>query len=295
MARVATTQHGMVGRWQLVGMGFGEEAIRVLLATARLVPVHREVFSVGHRRRDRGARWWAAVLAYGPKTVLSHRSAATAWGIASQGRRPVDVTASCGRQGVRRREGIWVHRCRLDPAERTWHDGFRFPLTTVARTLFDLAEFETYEFVHDAAREADRLKLPWTGELAVVCEHGRGRRALRPARRLLADLPPPDEGRSPLELRFVRFCRIYGIPLPAQNVTVLGREVDGLWAAAKLIVELDSWEYHGHRAAFEEDRARDPQMLLAGYRTIRVTHRRLDRDADILAAEIRGLLQLAER
>jgi len=290
LARVATVQHGMVARWQLVGMGFGEEAIRVLMATARLVPVHREVFGVGHRRKDRGARWWAAVLAYGPKTVLSHRSAAAAWGITSQGRRPVDVTAPCGRQGVRRREGIWVHRCRLEPPDRTWHDGFRFPLTTVARTLFDLAEFEPYELVQDAAREADRLSLPWTRELAAVCERGRGRRALCPARRLLADLPPLDEGRSPLELRFPPFCRAHGIPLPEQNVTVLGHEVDGFWSAAKLVLELDSWEHHGHRAAFEGDRARDPKFLLADYRVIRVTHRRLDREAETLAAEIRGLL-----
>lgn len=186
---MAGAQHGMVGRWQLVGMGFGEEAIRVLLASARLIPIHREVFAVGHERSDRGARWWAAVLAYGSKTVLSHRSAAAAWGIAKQGRHPVHVTAPCGRQGVRRREGIWIHRCRLDRSERTWHDGL--PLTTVARTLFDLAEFETYELVRDAAGEADRMKLPWARELGIVSERGRGRRAVRPIRRLLADLPPP--------------------------------------------------------------------------------------------------------
>lgn len=290
MGRVATAQHGMVARWQLVGMGFGEEAIRVLVASAHLVPIHREVFSVGHRRTDRGARWWAAVLAYGPKTVLSHRSAAAAWGIAGQGRRPVDVTAPSGRQGARRREGIWLHRCRLTQPDRTWHDGF--PLTTVARTLFDLAEIEPYEFVHDAAREADRLKLPWARELGGVSERGRGRRAVRPIRRLLADLPPPDEGRSPLELRFPPFCRAHGIPLPEPNLTVLGHEVDGLWPAAKLVLELDSWEYHGHRSAFEHDRARDPKFLLAGYRVIRVTHRRLDREADTLAAEIHGLLRI---
>lgn len=68
-----------------------------------------------------------------------------------------------------------------------------------------------------------------------------------------------------------------------------------LWPTAQLVVELDSWEHHSHRAAFERDRARDPQFLLAGYRTIRVTHRRLDQEADALAAEIRGLLALGER
>lgn len=288
LGMLATGQRGMVARWQLVELGFGEEAIRVLVEAGRLLPVHREVFAVGHRPRDRAARWWAAVLAYGPDAVLSHRSAAAVWGVAKQGRRATDVTAPCGRQGLERRSGIWVHRCRLGAEDRTTHAGF--PITTVARTLFDFAERESFEHLREAASEADRRKLPWTAEMGEVCARGRGRRALRPVRRLLADLQPPDEGRTPLEVRFPRFCRAHAIPPPAQNVTVLGHEVDALWPAAKLVVELDSWAFHGHRDAFEHDRARDPKFLLAGYRTVRVTHRRLDREAAALASEILALL-----
>ena len=290
LAGLATRQHGVVAHWQLLELGFGVRWIETRLWEMRLQAVHRNVYAVGHGRVSRRGRWWAAVLAYGPGTVLSHRSAAAVWGIASQGRRPTDVTAPRGRQGWERRGGIWVHRCKLAAEDGTTHNGF--PVTTVARTLFDLAEAEDHEHLCGAAQEADRLKLPWTREIGAVCERGRGRRALRPMRRLLADLQPPDEGRTPLELRFPAFCRAHGIPLPEPNVTVLGREVDGLWPAAKLVVELDSWEFHGHRAAFEGDRARDPKFLLAGYRTVRVTHRRLDREADTLAAEIHGLLAM---
>ena len=64
-----------------------------------------------------------------------------------------------------------------------------------------------------------------------------------------------------------------------------------LWPAAKLIVELDSWEFHSHRAAFQRDRARDTRLLVARYRTVRVTHERLDDEAAALADEIRGLLR----
>jgi very-short-patch-repair endonuclease len=67
-------------------------------------------------------------------------------------------------------------------------------------------------------------------------------------------------------------------------------EVDALWPDARLIVELDSWEFHAHRAAFEKDRSRDTDHLLAGYRTIRVTHRQLSDGPDRLAAQIRALL-----
>jgi very-short-patch-repair endonuclease len=98
------------------------------------------------------------------------------------------------------------------------------------------------------------------------------------------------EGRSPLEIRFAEFLRTHRIPAPAQNVLVLGHEVDALWPGAKLVVELDSWEHHGDRGAFEWDRARDPKLLLAGYRTIRITHRRLDSETREIAEQIRALL-----
>ena len=170
----------------------------------------------------------------------------------------------------------------------TTQDGF--PITTVARTLLDLAEVAPYETLKGAAEEADRLKRLRLRELEEAIERGRGRRALKPIRRLLDELVAPNEGRSPLELRFAAFVRERELPVPEQNADVLGHEVDALWPAAKLVAELDSWEHHGHRAAFERDRARDPKLLVASYRTIRVTHRRLDREAEKLAAEIRQLL-----
>ncbi len=164
-------------------------------------------------------------------------------------------------------------------------------MTTVARTLFDYAEVEPFWRLEQAWEEADRLKVLRLREVELVCERGYGRRALKPIRRLLAAARAPAEGRSPLEERFHAFCLDYRLPEPARNVHVLGREVDALWPEAKLVAELDSWEHHGHRGAFERDRARDPKFLIAGYRTIRITHRRLDREPSELASEIRQLLR----
>lgn len=288
LAALATRQHGVVSHQQLLGLGYGVRWVERRLWEGRLQSVHENVYAVGHSRLTQRSRWWAAVLAYGPGTVLSHRTAAVLWGIQRPRRGPIDVTAQCGRQGVERRSGIWVHRCKLSAEDVTTQDGF--PATTVARTLFDLAEVASYETLKSAAEEADRLKLLRLREVESVCESGYGRRALRPIRRLLVDLHAPDEGRSPLEVRFAAFVREHRLPAPFQNAAVLGHEVDALWPEAKLIAELDSWEHHSHRAAFERDRARDPKMLIAGYRTIRVTHRRLDREPDRLAAEIRDLL-----
>jgi predicted transcriptional regulator of viral defense system len=288
LARLATRQHGVVARRQLAALGFGEEAIKLRLDAGRLQRIHREVYAVGHRRLTHRSYWWAAVLAYGDEALLSHRSAAALWGLVRPRAGPIHVTASVGRQGVDRRTGIWIHRCKLDPEDRTTHDGI--PVTTVARTLFDYAEVVDYKHLQEAAEEADRLKRLRLRDLERVSERGRGRRALRPVRRLLVELAAPTEGRSPLEIRFHEFREKHRLPEPARNVHVLGHEVDVLYPGAKLVVELDSWEHHGHRAAFERDRARDPKLLIAGYRTVRVTHRRLDREPSELAQEIRELL-----
>jgi hypothetical protein len=228
------------------------------------------------------------VLACDEEAVLSHRTAAQLWGLLRPRRGRIDVNAPVGRQYHPGRLDIRLHRCKMEPHDRTTRE--RIPVTTVARTLFDFAEAAPFEELAAAAEEADRLKLLQLRDLQLACERGHGRRALKPVRRLLVELGVPDEGVSPLELRFPAFLREHRLPAPAQNVHVLGHEVDALWPAAKLVVELDSWEHHGHRAAFERDRARDPKLLIAGYRTIRVTHRRVDRDPLDVASEMRDLL-----
>jgi very-short-patch-repair endonuclease len=288
LAALANRQYGAVGRWQLVELGFGAEAIKLRLESDRLHHIHRESYAVGHGRISQRGSWMAAVVAYGAEALLSHHSAAALWGLV-RARGPIDVTAPLGRQGVRRRRGIRLHRCKLFDGDRTKRDGI--PVTTVARTLFDLAETVDYRHFEQACEEADRLKLLRARDLERLCELGRGRRALRPVRRLLADLRAATTTRSPLEERFQAFVREYRLPPPATNVLVLGKEVDALWPAARLIAELDSWEFHSHRAAFQRDRARDTRLLVAGYCTIRVTDERLDTESPELAGEIRHLLR----
>lgn len=289
MGELATRQHGVVAGWQLERLGVPRRTIEGWVDSGWLLPVHREVFAVGHRRIGTRGEWWCGVLAYGKRSVLSHRTAANLWGLVALRRGPVEVTAPGGRQGSERRGGFWIHRCKLGPEDRGEQGGM--PVTTVARTLFDFAEVVDFQRLEQAWEEADRLKLLRLREVERVCERGYGRHALKPIRRLLAEMRAPTEGRSPLEQRFHAFCRKHRLPQPARNVHVLGREVDALWRQAKLVAELDSWEHHSHRAAFERDRARDPKFLIAGYRTIRITHLRLDNEAPELAAEIHQLLQ----
>jgi predicted transcriptional regulator of viral defense system len=290
LAALAKKQHGIVVKRQLSGIGVGDRTIDRWLAVGRLHKLNRGAYAVGHDRVSQRGRWLAAVLACDDAALLSHSSAAALWGLARPRASPIDVTSPRGNQGRMRLPGVRLHRGRIhDEEERAARD--RVPVTSVARTLFDLAEVLDLPALERAFEEADRLHLLHLRELERVVARGRGRHALKPIRHILAELRATNRTRSPLEDRFAEFCRDHQIPPPATNVFVLGHEVDALWPAAGLAVELDSFEYHRHRAAFERDRARDIAFMTAGYRVIRVTDRRLDREADVLAEQLRGLLE----
>jgi very-short-patch-repair endonuclease len=288
LSELAERQYGVVGQSQLAALGLGKRTIARWSAIGRLHQIHRGgAYAVGRKSVVQRGTWLAAVLACGEDAVLSHASAAALWELVPA-RTVVDVTSPRGNQGRRRWRGVQLHRGRLDLDEVTSRDDI--PVTSVARALFDYAEVVDFQRLERAWEEADRLKRLRLGEVERVCERGYGRHALKPIRRLLAETRAVTRTRSPLEDRFQRFSRFYELPPHHTNVEILGSEVDVLWPAAKLIVELDSWEFHRHRAAFQRDRARDTRLLVAGYRTIRLTHERLDKEADRLATEIRLLL-----
>lgn len=293
MADLAARQHGVVGRWQLLALGLGPGSIKRWLRTGRLHRLHREAYAVGHMRLNRRGYWLAAVLACGERALLSHASAAALWDLARPRGAVVDVTAPSGRQFQPGRDDIRLHRGRIHDGEETERDGI--PVTTVARTLFDLAEVVDFRRLQRAWEEADRLGLLQLRAVERVCEQGYGRHALRPIRHLLAEARAPTSTRSPLEDRFVAFCQRHRLPRPATNVLVLGREVDAYWAPQRLVAELDGFAYHRHRAAFERDRARDAALQAAGYRIVRLTHRRLEAEGDAVATELRALLAVSAR
>jgi very-short-patch-repair endonuclease len=66
--------------------------------------------------------------------------------------------------------------------------------------------------------------------------------------------------------------------------------VDFHWPGTKLIVELDTWDYHGTPTTFEADRRRDADLAAKGYIVVRVTGHRLKTDPAGIAATIRQLL-----
>jgi predicted transcriptional regulator of viral defense system len=288
LAALARRQHGVISRRQLIAGGLSLRTIARWVDSGRLGSLYRSVYVFGHSQMNLRGEWMAAVLACGDRALLSHRSAAALWALTKRSRRHLaEVTATAGRG----RPGIIVHEGGIHKDERAVLA--HIPVTSVARTLFDLAEVVDERGLGRAFEEADRLNLLQMKALEDVCARGYGRRALRPIRRLIEEAHAPVITRTDLEERFALFCREYDIVPTATNVEVLGDEVDSFWPRERVIVELDGYAFHRHRAAFETDRRKDVARQVAGYRAIRITDRRLEREPAAVASEIRALLNLA--
>src|SRR3954463_16436720 len=91
IAALATRQHGVVSRAQLLDLGVGAGAIKHRVQLGRLQPLRRGVYAVGHRALRREAWWRAGVLACGPDAVLAGRSAAAFWRMRDSAGPLVDV------------------------------------------------------------------------------------------------------------------------------------------------------------------------------------------------------------
>jgi predicted transcriptional regulator of viral defense system len=153
LAERASRQHGVLSRTQLSSIGLSSDAIDRRIAAGLLQPIHRGVYAVGHRPSTREARWMAAVLAAGPDAVLAGRCAAALWCIRQTSRSEVEVIAPrlCRRPGI-------LARCIVLPVDETdVEDGI--PVTTPARTLFDLAAVVPPDQLEHAFNEAEYRRL----------------------------------------------------------------------------------------------------------------------------------------
>ena len=159
-------------------------------------------------------------------------------------------------------------------------------MTSVSRTVLDLAAIVDARRTERALERAEKLELFDLRDIQAACERARGHRGLANLNAALALYVPDRVTRSEFEARLRDLCRDYDLPCPVTNAVVAGHEVDALWADARLIVELDNWEHHRDRAAFERDRIRDAELMLAGYRVVRITWRRLRDRPDAVAALI---------
>jgi very-short-patch-repair endonuclease len=182
-----------------------------------------------------------------------------------------------------------VCRAVLPGDEMTVHDGI--PVTTPARTLLDVAAVLDEHRLARAAERAEALRLTSPTSLAELVERYPRRKGTPNLKRLIeADRIVPTTTRSRLERRFLTFLDANELPRPLVNERVDPFTPDFRWTDQRLVVELDGFETHGTRQAFERDRARDRALLAAGWRVARITNRQLDDAPNDLAAELRAML-----
>ena len=269
-ARLAARQFGVLSVAQLRELGVERGAVGKAVRAGRLHRVHHGVYALGHTvLRVEGHRL-AAVLACGPGAVLSHRSAASHWGLLATDQVGIDVTAPRSRQGV---PGIRLHTSRsLDAQDTTRHEGI--PITTVHRTLLDLAATARDDQLERALAQAMYLQLYDQRAIDDVIARSNGHRGTNVLKE--ATKQEPQITKSAWEIRMLRLVRSARLPEPICNRPLHAPDhgeckPDFYWPAHNLIVETDGWEAHRTLAAFRSDRAKDAALTAAGYRVLRFT------------------------
>jgi very-short-patch-repair endonuclease len=280
----------VVARWQFGEIGVTLSMLKTRLARGSLAPLHRGVYAVGHRQLRPEAHSLAAVLAAGPGAVASHRDAAWLHGLRPGNHRRSDVTTT---RRVRSTDRIRVHRTTaLSPDDVTTVDGI--PVTTVARTLVDLACVVPVDHLEKVILEADRRRLldvrSVDAALARTLQRTAGGRAT-----LIAALDQHasyalqlDAGT--MERLLLAIVRSNALPPPLIRHMLDGREIDACWPQARVAVELDGWEFHRHRRAFQSDREKSNTLTVAGWTVLRFTHHDLAHRPAYVAEQLARVL-----
>jgi hypothetical protein len=266
---------------QLADLGLTPRAIQSRAQVGRLHRVHSGVYSTTPPALlPVRACWLAAVLACGPGAVLSHRSAAALWGIHASSRAATDVTTLTGRG--RKVDGVEAHRAAtLTPADITTVDGI--PVTSIARTILDLASVVLRRRVERAIDQAEELG--WF-DLQALDDVLHRNPTLRGTPIVLAVLDEYQRAEphlstlteSPLEDGFLALCDAAGFPRPEvqQYLTLPGGDViraDFLWRAQRIVVETDGRKGHTTSWSREQNARRDLLLTQAHWRPVRLTWR----------------------
>lgn len=282
MSRLAGAAQGVAARRDLLDAGVSDEQIGRRLRIGSLIEEFPGVYRVGHRAPNPLATHMAAVLAAGPGAVIAGCAAAWLWGLVKGAAPPPEVISLT----ERRIEGVITHRARRQPgADVAVHRGI--PVTTVARTLVDLAAGMGPADLANACHEAGVKHDTTPAQVDSVLKRrptskgaGKLRRVMRGEERVLL---------SKLERRFVERLREAGLPLPATNRLAGGRRVDCRWPGCQLTVELDSYRYHSSRKAWEADRRREREAYARGDNFRRYTWDDVFKRPAPMIAELTGL------
>lgn len=298
MRAVVERQHGVMTRAQAHRLGASSDALRSRLRSPGWVAVSSRVIKLAGSPPTFPQWCMAAALDAGRGAAVSHVAAAALWGLPGFGTehlhvsRPRETTSRTSRLAT-------VHEPRLLPdRHRTLLEGI--PVTTVARTVFDLAgclhPLRT-ERALDNALSRKLVDLERIRAVAIeLLEHGRPGSALM--RQLLSDrgagyIPPA----SGLEARFFALLVEAGMELPDRQIEVGGEawtgRVDFLYRRARLVIEIDSDVHHTAKLDVESDCRRDVALSAGGFGVLRITEAQVWQRPHEAVALVRAALRAA--
>lgn len=274
LMRIAARQHSAFTRTQAYRAGISPSTIDRNIKTSRWRPIHPGVYLPAYVALGWEERIAASVLACGEGAVASYASAGKVWGFLDE---LTGLHVSISNDRKREPRSVMVHRSsRLDAAT---HRDFRVthPMRTILDLASSLSEAETGRVLDQAHRrglvDIERfgayLALPFA-----ISRPGSG-----VLREIVAVRDPSRAIESDLESILFDALRMAGLPLPVPQVWVETRKgrrrIDFAYPDRRIAIELDSWGEHGHRDAFESDRARSNELVEIGWQVLHFTWRQL--------------------
>lgn len=283
-AKLARKRDGVVSSAELHRVGIHRDAIRRRVAKGVLWPIHQGVFAFGTSEISRRGRMRAALLTCGPGALLGFAAGTELWGLIDERITPVDVLLLDRHP---RRTGLCLHRTNWLPEShrRSWHG---LPVTSPDRTLLDAGTCLSAANHELAVAGALRRRLTTVDELKAIAATARpGSKALAAQ---LARAGGPQFTRSKAERILLGLVRGAHVRPPDANRFVFGDERDLVWREEQVVVEFDGFGFHWSPQAKANDTRRDGDLLVRGWRTLRLTWAELTEEPMVVVARLAGVL-----
>lgn len=261
------------------------------LVTGRWVRVEPCVYAIAGFPRSWQQRVLIACLDAAPFGAASHVTAGVIWSIVDRKQPMVEVLVPYGKDA--RAGGAIVHRTRAAFEVVRMRS---VPVTSPARTIVDLAARLPTAELEEALDIALRRSLVVTDDVLAELELRRRIRGAARLRVLLSERAGRSRhAESRFETRVVRILADAGLPSPElqheirRDGHLVGR-VDLCYPRERVFIELDGWEFHAGRQAFDRAHIRQNLIVELGWVPLGFTWRDLRRPRYV-AGTVRNVLR----
>lgn len=277
VSQVAESNHGVFAAHHLRELDINRHVRTYRLATGRWDLVYEGSYRVVGAPLTWRGRLLAACWAGGTRAVASHRSAGELWELPGRSRNALEI--SCPRWRRAQHDHLIVHESlALDETDTAVLD--QIPVTSVPRTLFDLAGVVGPTTLDLAVATALRRRLTTTRELEAILDRlaRRGRTGTAQFRVTLAlHQSNPAQTESEAEHLVMRLLAKHGLPAPIPQYEIrradgtLAARVDFAYPELKIAIEYDSYAHHLGTEAHDRDGARRNAIVGMEWRPITAT------------------------